>query len=118
MAPHKSTRSTSFGSSNNVSFSSRGKEAENVESIVCTPKYITLCELRKPAVVTDRLRRDYQDLKSFDRVSMKAGVRKILNTSEVIKAVNSYWNGGLDNMSNAVQSNNDDDSLVSTISAT
>ena len=77
MAPHKGTRSAVVGSS--VSFHSRGVEGENVEKIICTPRYISVQELWKPAVVTGRLCRDYEYLKSFDRISMKCGVRKILS---------------------------------------
>ena len=44
-------------------------------------------------MVTDRLRRDYENLKQYNRISMKAGVRKILTTTHVIEAVNSYWLG-------------------------
>ena len=111
MAPHK-TRSATVSTSNNVSFSTKGQEATNVENIICTPRYITVQELRKPAVVTDRLRRDYHDLKSFDRISMKCGVRKILSSSETIQAVNAYWNDEFSPL-NVTPSNNNDDSLVS-----
>ena len=78
MAPHKGTRSTVLGKS--VSFHARSVEGGNVEQIIYTPRYISVQELRKPAVVTDRLRRDYEDLKSFDWILMKCGVRKILTT--------------------------------------
>ena len=63
-------------------------------------------------MVTDRLRRDCQDLKVFDRVLMKAGVRKILSTIDVIKAVNEYW-GGTNAATSSSFLHNDDDSLVS-----
>ena len=62
-------------------------------------------------MITDRLRRDYQDLKVFDRVSMKADVRKILSTMDVIKAVNEYW-GGANAATSSSFLHNDDDSLV------
>ena len=114
MAPHKSTRFTAVSSSQNVSFLSKGKEGENVEQIICTPKYITVQELRKTTVVTDRLHRDYQDLKSFDRVLVKCGVRKILTTIDVIQAVNNYWSGGISD-GGTLSINNDNDSLVSDI---
>ena len=113
MAPHKSTRSTLVNNNNIVSFSSKKIEGQNVETIICTPKYITVEELKKPAVVTDRLRRDYLDLKCYDRISMKAGVRKILGLSEVIQAVNAYCSAEFNDL-NAASNNNDDDSLVST----
>ena len=90
MAPHKSTRSVSVSSNANVSFSTKSYEGGNVEKIICTPKYITVQELKKSDVVTDRLRRDYHDLKVFGCVLMKAGVRKILSTMDVIQAVNEY----------------------------
>ena len=91
MAPYKTTRSNNVPNSNSkVSFLSKGTEGENVEKIICTPKYISVAELKKPAVVTDRLRRDYADLKSFDRISMKCGVRKILNLRQVVDSVNNY----------------------------
>ena len=113
MAPHKSTRSTPVASSNIVSFSSKGKEGQNVENIICTPKYITVQELRKPAVVTDRLRRDYFDLQSFDRISMKCGVRKIMGHAYVIQAVNTYWSDECSDFNASSSNNNDDDTLVS-----
>ena len=113
MAPHKITRSSTISSNTNVSFSTETYEGESVEKIICTPKYITVQELKKPAVVTDRLRRDYQDLKTFDRISMKSGVRKILGTIDVIKAVNDYWGNGKSPDSSSLLNNNDDDSLVS-----
>ena len=112
MAPHKSTRSTLVNNNNIVSFSTKNIEGKNVAIIICTPKYITVEELKKPAVVTDRLRRDYHDLKSFDRISMKCQVRKILSSSETIQAVNAYWNDEFSQL-NVTPSNNDDDSLVS-----
>ena len=99
---------------NSLSFSSKGREGESVEKIVCTPRYITVEELRKPAVVTDRLRRDYDDLRQFDRVSMKAGIRKILTTSEVVKAVNAYWSGAVDD-STIGGCKNDEEVMVSNI---
>ena len=112
MAPHKGTRSTPVSS--NVSFRPKGVEGDNVERVICTPRYITIPELRKPAVVTDRLHRDYGDLKTFDRTSMKCGVRKILTTDEVISAVNVYWSDGcIPNTSINSYANNEDDSLVS-----
>ena len=37
MAPHKGTRYTPVGS--NVSFRAKGAEGENVERIICTPRY-------------------------------------------------------------------------------
>ena len=111
MAPHK-TRSVAVKSNNIVSFSSKGEEATNVQNIICTPRYITVPELRKPAVVTDRLRRDYHDLNSFDRVSMKCVVRKILSSSAVIQIVNAYWSDDCIPLSASTNSN-DDDSLVS-----
>ena len=113
MAPHKGTRSTP--TSSNVSFRAKGPEGENVERIICTPRYISIPELKKPAVVTDRLRRDYGDLKTFDRISMKCGVRKILTSDEVVNAVNAYWSDGYNpNASTSTSyANNEDDSLVS-----
>ena len=113
MAPHKNKRSSTVSSNTNVSFSTKTYEGESVEKIICTPKYITVQELKKPAVVTDRLRRDYQDLKSFDRISMKSGVRKILGTVDVVKAVNDYWCDGNYPDSSSLLNSNDDDSLVS-----
>ena len=113
MAPHKGTRLAS-SNTKSVSFHARGAEGENVERIICTPRYITLQELRKPAVVTDRLRRDYADLAVFDRTSMKCGVRKILTTTQVVNAVNAYW-GEEQSPKNAATgfTANEDDSLVS-----
>ena len=113
MAPHKNRKSSTVSSNNNVSFSTKTYEGESIEKIICTPKYITVQELTKPAVVTDRLRRDYQDLKSFDRISMKSGVRKILKSVDVIKAVNDYWGDGNSPDSSSLLNDNDDDSLVS-----
>ena len=113
MAPHKNRKSSTVSSNNNVSFSTKTYEGESIEKIICTPKYITVQELTKPAVVTDRLRRDYQDLKSFDRISMKSGVRKILGTVDVVKAVNDYWGDGNSPDSSSLLNSNDDDSLVS-----
>ena len=72
-------------------------------------------ELKKPAVVTDRLRRDYEDLKIYDRLSMKGGVRTILRMDEVAQTVNAYWNTDSNNSNNSADSN-DEDSLVSVIS--
>ena len=115
MAPHKNTRVTDVSSSNsNVSFLQGGTEGDNVEHIICTPKYITVQELRKPAVVTDRLHRDYEDLKCYGRISMKGGVRKILTMDEVIQALNAYWGDGTSPNATAAI-NNDDDSLVSIV---
>ena len=115
MAPHKNTRVTDVSSSNsNVSFLQGGTEGDNVEHIICTLKYITVQELRKPAVVTDRLHRDYEDLKCYGRISMKGGVRKILTMDEVIQALNAYWGDGTSPNATAAI-NNDDDSLVSIV---
>ena len=112
MAPSKNTRTNVSQKRQNLSFCTKGREGENVEKIVCTPKYITVQELKKPAVVTNRLRRDYDDLKLYDRVSMKAGVRKILTTAHVIQAVNTYWMGNEDGIT--VLGNSDESSLIST----
>ena len=87
-------------------------EGKRVEKIICTPKYIKVHELKKPAVVTDRLRRDFDDLKGFDWVSMKCGVRRLLNAAEVIQAVSAYCNVGSSSNETATF-NNDDGSLVS-----
>ena len=119
MAPFKTTRSSNNvpNSNSKVSFLSKGTEGENVEKIICTPKYISVAELKKPAVVTDRLRRDYADLKNFDRISMKCGVRKILNLRQVVDAVNHYQNDedAVAQIPGATAFNHDnDDSLVST----
>ena len=112
MAPHKGTRSTPVSS--NVSFHAKGVEGDNVERVICTSRYISIPEVRKPAVVIDRLRRDYGDLKTFDRISMKCGVRKILTSDEVVNAVNAYWSDECTpNTSTTSYANNEDDSLVS-----
>ena len=116
MAPRKNTTkntTATSSTSSHVSFLARGTEGENVERIICTPKYITLDELRKPATVTDRLRRDYQDLKVYDRKSMKGGIQRILKFPDVIKAVNEYWNSPSINSNKSADSNDEDDSLVS-----
>ena len=117
MAPFKTTRATNAANSSNsnVSFSPRGTEGENVERIMCTPKYFTVQELRKPVVVTDRLRRDYDDLRCYDRLSMKNGVRKILQIDDVIEAVNAYWSDGTSPHATNAFNNDDDSSLVSIV---
>ena len=117
MAPYKTTRVTSVASSGNrnVSFSATKNEGENVKRIICTPKYITVQELKKPAVVTDRLRRDYDDLRCYDRLSMKNGVRKILQIDDVIEAVNAYWSDGTSPHATNAFNNDDDSSLVSIV---
>ena len=116
MAPHKTLPKINTSASNsNVSFSARGPEGVNVEHIICTPKYVTMDELKKPAVVTDRLRRDYEDLKIYDRLSMKGGVRTILRMDDVAQTVHAYWNTDSNNSNNSADSN-DEDSLVSVIS--
>ena len=117
MAPYKTTRATNVASSGNrnVSFSPRGNEGENVERIISTPKYVTVQELRKPAVVTDWLRRDYDDLRCYDRLSMKNGVRKILQIDDVIQAVNAYWSDGTSPNATTAINNDDDSSLVSIV---
>ena len=44
---------------------------------------------------------------------MKSGVRKILGTVDVVKAVNDYWCDGNYPDSSSLLNSNDDDSLVS-----
>ena len=105
MAPYKTLRTSS---DQGRTFSTKGTEGENVKKIITTPKYITIPELRKPAQVTDRLRRDYDDLVQFERSSMKNGVRKILNSSNVIKAIYDYWGKPVTS-----PSSDSDDDLVS-----
>ena len=117
MAPYKTTRLTNVASSGNrnVSFSAKKNEGQNVERIICTPKYVTVHELKKPAVVTDRLRRDYDDLRCYDRLSMKNGVRKILQIDDVVQAVNAYWSDGTSPNASNTFNNDDDSSLVSIV---
>ena len=119
MAPYKTTRITNVASSGNrnVSFSAKKNEGQNVERIICTPKYVTVQELKKPAVVTDRLRRDYDDLRCYDRLSMKNGVRKILQIDDVVQAVNAYWSDGTSPNATNAFNNDDDSSLVSIVLA-
>ena len=107
MATFKSTGSTE---DTGKTFASKGPEGENVQKILLTPKYITLPELKKPAAVTDRLRRDYVDLMDYNRNSMKNGVRKILNSSSVIKAIYDYWGKTVTS-----PSSDSDDDLVSNL---
>ena len=69
---------------NGKAFSSKGPEGELVRNVLTNkPKYISLGELKRPAIVTDKLMRDYLDFKGYDRESMKGGVRSILQTKEV-----------------------------------
>ena len=76
-------------------FSSSGEEAMAVKKILTEHKqYITVQELRTPAKVVDKLRRDFANLKEFNRNSMKIGVRKILQHQEVVQKVNQFWGGG------------------------
>ena len=75
-------------------FSSSGEEGMAVKKILTESKqYITVQELRTPAKVVDKLRRDFANLKEFNRNSMKIGVRKILQHQEVVQKVNQFWGG-------------------------
>ena len=113
MAPYKTTRSTIVDLGNiNLGLLSKGKEGDNMEKINCMPRYIKVHKLKKPGVVTDRLHRDYEDLRSFDWILMKCGVRKILTLANVVQAVNAYWNG-ISSSNEGASVKNDDDSLVS-----
>ena len=74
------------------SFSVTGHEGASVTRILKdSAKYITVQELRTPAKVVDKLRRDFNDLGVFNRSSMKLGVRKILQLQEIVAAVNGHW---------------------------
>ena len=76
-----------------TSFKVKGPEGQTVKRILLErPRYITTKELRKPAAVTDKIRRDFPDLQSFCRNSMKVGVRKLLVSQEVHVAVQKHWN--------------------------
>ena len=55
----------------------------------------------------------YFDLQSFDRISMKCGVRKIMGHADVIQAVNAYWSDECSDFNASSSNNNDDDTLVS-----
>jgi hypothetical protein len=78
------------------SFSVSGDEGKAVKKILCQKaKYISVLELRTPAKVVDKLRRDFADLNEFNRNSMKLGIRKILNSQEVVQCVNQFWGGVL-----------------------
>ena len=98
---------------NGKAFKAKGKEGTTVKNIVMgKPKYITIGELRKPANVTDKLRRDYMDFKSYDRDSMRTNVRNILNQKEVRHAVAKFW-GTLDGTEDSVGDSSDDEKIVS-----
>ena len=74
------------------SFSVQGDEGKAVKFFLAeTKQYITVHELRTPAKVVDKLRRDFLDLSGYNRASMKMGVRKILNLQEVVVSVNAHW---------------------------
>ena len=76
-------------------FSSSGEEGKAVKKILTEHKqYITVHELRTPAKVVDKLRRDFANLKEFNRNSMKIGIRKLLQQQEVVQKVNQFWGGG------------------------
>ena len=55
----------------------------------------------------------YFDLQSFDRISMKCGVRKIMGHADVIQAVNVYWSDECSDFNASSSNNDDDDTLVS-----
>ena len=79
------------------SFSATAEEGKAVKIFLTdTPQYITVPELRTPAKVVDKLRRDFGNLKEFNRNSMKIGIRKILNQKDVVQSVNQFWGGGTD----------------------
>ena len=93
------------------SFSVQGQEGTAVKKILKdSSKYITVHELRTPAKVVDKLRRDFADLTQYNRSSMKLGVRKILNLQEVVVAVNGHWGADVE----ASDPNHDEDNIVST----
>ena len=90
------------------SFAVTGHEGASVKRILKdSAKYITVHELRTPAKVVDKLRRDFADLGLFNRNSMKLGVRKILQLQEVVTAVNGHWGNSVE------ASDPDDDHIVS-----
>ena len=79
---------------NGKQFKVKSPGGDSVKNILMgRPKYISLDELCKPAQVTDRLRRDFSDLKQYDRNSMKNAVRKMLQTNEIKGAVIQFWDG-------------------------
>jgi hypothetical protein len=79
------------------SFAVLGEEGKAVKKILLdTHRYITVHELRTPAKVVDKLRRDFDDLGEYNRNSMKLGVRKILNSQEVVSAINGQWGGEME----------------------
>ena len=94
-------------------FSSTGDEAKAVKKILTESKqYITVQELRTPAKVVDKLRRDFANLKEFNRNSMKIGVRKILQHQEVVQKVNQFW-GGVAQIGQDVLNDHEDEHVVS-----
>ena len=94
-------------------FSSSGEEGMAVKKILTESKqYITVQELRTPAKVVDKLRRDFANLKEFNRNSMKIGVRKILQHQEVVQKVNQFW-GGVAQIGQDVLNDHEDEHVVS-----
>ena len=95
-------------------FSSTGDEAKAVKKILTENKqYITVQELRTPAKVVDKLRRDFANLKEFNRNSMKLAVRKILQHVEVVQKVNQFWGGGTEIGQDILNDHHEDQHVVS-----
>ena len=99
---------------NGKTFKVKGQEGATVKNIFMgKPKYVTMAELKRPAMVTDKLRRDYLDFNSFDRDSMRQNVRNILNQKEVKTAVAGFWGATLPSTEDTVDDSSDDEKIVS-----
>lgn len=83
-------------------FSAKSDHGQAVLELIKTrPKYVTVSELRKPAQVVDKLRRDFPEYLEYDRNSMKTTVRKFLLSLEVETAVKKFWNSEDGNISDS-----------------
>jgi hypothetical protein len=78
-----------------------------VDTFLSRPRYVSVQELRSPARVTDRLRKDNPRFLSYDRSSMKNYVRKVLISKDVQNAVQKHWEENEDH------GNESDEGLVS-----
>ena len=110
------SRNSSNNDEETLSFCTTHKDGKFVrERLVIEPnRYFTTAKcLRKPAEVTDKLRRAHRRLLAYNRDSMKGGVGRLLKEDEVREfVVKFFWDQGTGEGGNE-DDNDDEDDVVS-----